>query len=307
MGIRALGIEKGSEVLVPVNTFIATALGVSENGLKPVFVDMDPSDYGMDIADLKKKITSKTKAILPVHLYGQPDKLDEIKDCIKKSKKDIYLIEDACQSHGSLYKTKRTGSFGVFSAFSFYPGKNLGAYGDGGAFVTNDAALSHKVKLLREYGQEKKYVHDSLGVNSRLDTIQAAVLRTKLPHLDEWNRKRQYFASLYTSKLKKLLPQIKTPQQYPERMSVFHLYVIEVEKRDQLLRHLNDNGIQALIHYPTPLHLQKAYTYLGYKKGNFPNAEKSASRILSLPMHPNLSEKQVEYVVKMIQKFYDRQ
>ena len=304
LGIRALGLTPDDEVIVPVNTFIATALGVSENGLKPVFVDMDPSDYGMDLTDLKKKISSRTKAILPVHLFGQPEKLDEIRKIIKASGRDIYLIEDACQAHGAFYKGKRVGTFGIFSAFSFYPGKNLGAYGDGGALVTNDEAIAGKFTMIREYGQKKKYVHESPGINSRLDTIQAAVLLAKLKHLDAWNRKRQKLAEYYSKQLNTQLPGVKTPVLYPDRLSVFHLYVIEVERRDELLTYLNSKGIQALIHYPIPLHLQKAYASLGYKKGDFPNAEHAAERIVSLPMFPELTRAQIDYIVALIRKFY---
>jgi dTDP-4-amino-4,6-dideoxygalactose transaminase len=306
LGIRALELSPDSEILVPVNTFIATALGISENRLKPVFVDVDPSDYGMDLDDLKRKITNKTKAILPVHLYGQPEKLDEIRDIIRKTKREIYLIEDACQAHGAKYKGETVGSFGIFSAFSYYPGKNLGAYGDGGALVTDDNKLAEKVRLLREYGARKKYVHDSLGINSRMDTIQAAILRVKLHHLDAWNKKRQHWASRYTSELSDVMPRIRTPEIFSDRASVYHLYVIEVEKRDELLTYLNKNGVQSLIHYPTPLHLQKAYGYLGYKKGDFPKVENMANRILSLPMHPDLTEEQIQYVVSLIKKFYKK-
>ena len=304
LGMRALGITKGDEVIVPVNTFIATALGVVENGATPVFVDIDPNDYGMSLDDLKKKITPKTKAIIAVHLYGQPEKIDEILEIIKNSGQQIHLIEDACQSHGSMYKGKRTGSFGIFAAFSFYPGKNLGAYGDGGALVTNDDTLAQNMKMIREYGQEKKYVHTSLGTNSRLDTIQAAVLRVKLPHLDDWNRKRQEAAVLYTSLLKESGLKIKTPAIFDNRLSVYHLYVIEVDARDEVLKYLNDHEVQALIHYPTPLHLQRAFAYLGYKKGDFPTVEASCERILSLPMFPELSKEQGEIVVQTIKDYY---
>lgn len=306
LGIRALGLKPGDEVIVPVNTFIATALGISENKLKPVFVDMDPEDYGMDLTDLEKKITSKTRAILPVHLFGQPEKLDEINKIIKKSGKKIYLIEDACQAHGAQYKGKRVGTMGIFSAFSFYPGKNLGAYGDGGAIVTNDAKLAETYHMLREYGSKVKYIHDTVGTNTRLDTIQAAVLRVKFQYLKKWNKKRQQNAALYTTLLHKELPNIKTPLKISGRESVFHLYVIEVDKRDELLTYLNSHGVQALIHYPIPLHLQKAFAYLGYKKGDFPNAEKSAKRMLSLPMYPELTKEQMDYVVRTIKGFYER-
>lgn len=303
LGIRALGLSAGDEIIVPVNTFIATALGVTENGLKPVFVDMDP-DYGMSLEDLKKKITKKTKAILVVHLYGMPDKLDEIQKIIKNSGQKIYLIEDACQAHGALYHGKKVGTLGIFSAFSFYPGKNLGAYGDGGAIVTNNAELAEKFKMLREYGQKEKYIHESLGINSRLDTIQAAVLRIKLSHLDSWNAKRRELAAYYSKELRNISGVIKTPSEFDTRTPVYHLYVIEVDRRDALLKFLNDTGIQALIHYPIPLHFQGAFGYLGHKKGDFPNAEISSGRILSLPMFPELTKKQIDIIVSTIKKFY---
>jgi dTDP-4-amino-4,6-dideoxygalactose transaminase len=306
LGIRALGLSPGDEVIVPVNTFIATALGVSENGLKPVFVDIDPIDYGLDLNDVRKKITAKTKAIIAVHLFGQPEKIGEIQEIIKKSGKSIQLIEDACQAHGAFYRGKKVGTFGVFSAFSFYPGKNLGAYGDGGAFVTNDEDVASRIRMLREYGQQKKYVHASLGTNSRLDTLQAAILEVKLKHLDAWNIKRQRWAAYYTSRLNKIFPSVQTPLSIPERLSVFHLYVVQVDKRDKLLKFLNDKGIQALIHYPTPLHLQGAYKQLGYKLGDFPNVERVADRIISLPMHPDLTREQVDFVIQSMKEFYGR-
>lgn len=304
LGIRALNLSPGDEIILPVNTFFATALGVTENKLKPVFVDMDSSDYGISIPDLKKKITKNTKAIIVVHLYGRPDKLEEIQEVIKESGQNIYLIEDACQAHGAMYKDKKVGTRGVFSAFSFYPGKNLGAYGDGGAIVTNDESLVQKYKMLREYGQKVKYLHESLGVNSRLDTMQASILRVKLSHLDSWNKRRQELARYYSKKLQPLSHNVTTPIEFESRQSVYHLYVIEVDKRDALLDYLHNQGIQSLIHYPVPLHLQKAFEYLGYKKGDFPNAEKSAGRILSLPMFPELREDQVDEIVSTIQKFY---
>lgn len=299
LGIRALNLPAGCEVIVPVHTFMATALGATQNGLIPVFVDEDPTDFGMDLGDLKKKITKKTKAIIVVHLYGQPDKLDKIQTIIKETGRTIHLIEDACQAHGAMFHGKKVGSFGVFSAFSFYPGKNLGAYGDGGAIVTGDPKLAHKVELLREYGQEKKYHHTSIGVNSRLDTIQAAILRTKLPYLDYWNKKRRTWAAYYS---KRLMNNVKIP---PDHSGVFHLYVVQVDKRDALFKELNASHIQALIHYPIPLHLQKAFRYLGYRKGDFPNAERISKKIISLPMHPDLTKKQVDFVVDTIKNFYE--
>ncbi len=306
LGMRALDLPVGSEVIVPVNTFIATALGASENDLKPVFVDIDPDDYGMDLVDLKKKISAKTKVIVVVHLYGQPDKIDEIKKIIKETGRTIYLVEDACQAHGALYKGKKVGTFGIFSAFSFYPGKNLGAYGDGGAIVTDDPNINTSCRTLCQYGQKKKYFHESVGVNSRLDTLQAAFLRVKLPHLNNWNEKRRTWAAYYTKKLNVALPTIKTPSLFANRVSACHLYVIEVAKRDGLLEYLKKQGIIALIHYPIPLHLQKAYISLGYKKGDFPFAEAIASRIISLPLHPDLTRQHVDFVVSSIKKFYER-
>lgn len=306
LGLKGLDLEPGDEVIVPSNTFIATALAVSENRLKPVFVDVDENDYGINIDDLRKKINYKTKAIILVHLYGQPDKIDEVKDIIKSTKRKIYLIEDACQAHGAEYKAKKVGNFGVFSAFSFYPTKNLGSYGDGGAIVTNDLKLAKKYKLYREYGQNKKYIYEALGRNSRLDTIQAAILRVKLKYLDEWNMKRRRIAFYYTKLFNREIPFIKTPKEFKERQSVFHLYVVRTRKRNSLLKYLNENGIQSLIHYPTPLHLQKVYKYLNYKKGELPISEKISSEIISLPIFPEMKVNQVEFVVKKIRSFYEK-
>lgn len=302
LGLRALHLPIGSEVIVPVHTFIATALGATENNLKPIFVDSDPLDYGMDLTDLKKKITAKTKVIIAVHLYGQPEKIAEIKKIIKLTGRKIYLVEDACQAHGAMYQGEKVGNFGIFSAFSFYPGKNLGAYGDGGAVVTNDGKLAKQIQLLREYGQEKKYHHIILGTNTRLDTIQAAVLRTKLPFLNGWNKTRQQWAMYYSERL---INDIKTPTVIAGRKSVFHLYVIQVERRKELLEYLKTHEIQVIIHYPIPLHLQPAFKHLGYKKGDFPNAERASKRIISLPMHPDLTKKQVDFVINTIKKFYE--
>ncbi len=302
LGFRALNLSPGDEVIVPVRTYIATAIGASENGLRPVFVDMDPKDSGMDLTDLKKKISPKTRAIIAVHLFGQPEKIDEIKKIIQASGRKIHLIEDACQAHGAEFHGKKVGTFGIFAAFSFYPGKNLGAYGDGGAVTTNSAALARNIRLLREYGQRKKYVHDTIGVNSRLDTLQAAILRTKLPHLAAWNATRQTWAQYYSERLRGIVK--KTPPYFADRTSVFHLYVVEVPRRNALIKELKKQGIVTLIHYPTPLHMQKAYKYLGYKKGDFPEAEKASRRIVSLPMYPDLTKKQVDFVIQTIQKFY---
>ena len=303
LGIRALGLKEG-EIIVPVNTYYSGALAVLENNLKVVFVDIDEKDFGINLEDLQRKITKKTKAILVTHLYGQADKITEIQNIVEKINNKILLIEDACQSHGAFYKKKKVGTYGVFSAFSFYPGKNLGAYGDAGALTTNDSTLVKKLKYLREYGQEKKYIHTSIGVNSRLDTIQAAVLLAKLPHLDFWNKSRQQLAEYYTNLLRKNVPFVKTPNTFSERLSVYHLYVIHAPKRDQLLSYLQNSNIFAQMHYPLPLHLQKAFSFMGYKKGDFPFAEKISSEIISLPIYPQMTKAMVARVADTIEKFY---
>ncbi len=304
LGVRALGLESG-EVLVAANTYFSGALAVSENGLKPVFVDIDSSDYGISLDDLRKKVTSRTRAIILTHLYGQPDKINEVLEIIKKSKKKIHLIEDVAQAHGATYLDRKVGSYGIFGAFSFYPGKNLGAYGDAGALVTNDSSVYKNLKLLREYGQEKKYFHKILGVNSRLDTIQAAVLNVKLKHLDSWNKKRREHALTYSKLINEHVPVLEIPKEFANRKSVYHLYVIRTNKRDKLLNYLRKNDILAQIHYPIPLHLQKGYKFLGYKKGDLPIVEEISSEILSLPMYPELKRINIEFVVGSLKKFFE--
>jgi len=295
----ALGIKEGDEVILPVNTFIATALGVSSMGAKPVFVDCEDGTYNIDVKKIEEKITSRTKAIIAVHLYGQPAEMDSIISIAQKHK--LYVIEDACQAHGAFYKDRRVGTFGIASAFSFYPGKNLGAYGDGGAVITNDADMTEKIKKLREYGQEKKYVHTERGTNSRLDGLQAAILRVKLRHLDGWNEKRRNVAACYYDNLKDL--QIKLPVTMADRNHVYHLFVIETDNRDELLQYMSQKEIFCGIHYPIPLHLQGAYRELGYKEGDFPVSERSASRILSLPVYPELKKEEIRYIKNTINEF----
>jgi len=305
LGLRALDLAPNSEVIIPANTFLATALAATENGLKPVFVDIDENDYGINLYDLRKKINNRTKAIIIVHLYGQPDKLDEIRAIIKNINKRILIIEDACQAHGAEYKKRKVGNFGIFSAFSFYPGKNLGAYGDGGAIVTNNSSLEKKYRLLRQYGSTKKYYHDILGINSRLDTIQAAVLKVKLSYLDGWNKQRQKLALRYNNLLNKN-KEIKTPNIFADRRSVFHLYVIRTLKRNALLEYLNKNSVQTLIHYPIPLHLQKAFKYLNYSNKDLPIITKISNEILSLPIFPELTVNDQNKIVKVLNNFYEQ-
>lgn len=304
LSLLALGIQKGDEVIVPANTFAASAYAVIYTGAKPVFVDCHPKTYNLDVSLIEKVITKKTKAIMPVHLFGQPAEMDAIKKIAHKYK--LSVIEDACQSHGALFKKKRTGSLGDISAFSFYPGKNLGAYGDAGAVTTNSGKLADHVKKLREYGGITKYMYDEIGFNSRMDALQAAVVLTKLKYLEKWNEKRNMLAKYYDKRFREDLPFIKTPRILGNN-SVYHLYVIQTQKRNDLMSYLSDEGIQTGIHYPIPLHLQKSLHFLGYKKGDFPVTEQLSSLGLSLPMFPELTTEQQNYVVETIKKFFVKQ
>lgn len=300
LGMRALGIGLGDEVITPVNSFIASSSAISFTDAKPIWVDCDSDTYNIDPNLIEAKITPKTKAIMPVHLYGQPSDMDEILAIAKKHK--LFVIEDACQAHGATYKGKKVGTFGDFAAFSFYPGKNLGAFGDGGAIVTNNRVLAKKVSQMRNYGQKEKYNHIFLAWNRRLDTIQAAVLNIKLKYLASWNKKRTRVAAQYNKKLVKL--PVNTPYISQKRTHVYHLYVVQTEKRDELLEFLKLSGIQASIHYPVPIHLQKAYRDLEGKKGQFPISEKISKRLISLPIFPEMASKQIDYVCFKIKEFF---
>lgn len=303
LGACALGLNAGDEMIVPANTFYASVLAATQNGFKTVFVDIDPSDNGISIPDLKRKLSGRTKAIMAVHLYGQSDKIGEIKAVIKQTGRTVHLIEDACQAHGATFDGKKAGTFGAFGTYSFYPAKNLGAYGDGGAIATQDDRLAKKIALAREYGQTKKYHHDVMGVNSRLDPLQAAILKVKLSKLDAWNKRRQVHAALY-SKILAGIPSVTPPASFAERPSVYHLYVIRAKRRNSLQKYLGEKAIHTQIHYPIPLHLQKAFSYLKYKRGDFPHAEAAANEILSLPMFPELTEPQIRFVGQTIKNFY---
>ena len=294
----ALGIGPGDEVITQVNTFIATPLSISYTGARPVFVDCDPLTYQMDIKRIEAAITPRTKAIIPVHLYGQPADMDAILAIAKRN--NLRVVEDACQAHGAEYRGRRVGVFGDTAAFSFYPGKNLGAYGDGGAITTDNEALAVKLRALREYGQAAKYHHDFKGFNSRLDTLQAAILRVKLKHLPDWTAARQIAAAAYAVALRPI--GIEPPQQVGYGTHVWHLYIIQVAKRAKVQEQLSAAGISTGIHYPIPVHLQKAYADLGYQRGAFPVAEAAADRILSLPMFPELTQEQVRYVVENLKR-----
>ena len=297
--LKGLGIGPGDEVITSANTFIATALTISAVGGTPVLVDVDPETFTLDLEKLEAAITSKTKAIMPVHLFGHPEDMDPIMDLANRH--GIFVVEDACQSHGATYKGKMTGSFGIAAAYSFYPAKNLGAYGDGGMIVTSDEALRDSIALLRNYGQTAKYHHAVQGYNNRLDTLQAAVLRVKLPHLDEWNAARRAHADLYDSLLAG--SGIAVPPRMPEVEPVWHLYAVRTEHRDELKDFLQARGISTGIHYPIPIHMQPAYQELGLKEGDFPISERDAQQMLSLPMYAELSDDQIHYVADAVLEF----
>jgi dTDP-4-amino-4,6-dideoxygalactose transaminase len=289
--LEALNVGPGDEVIIPANTYIASALAVSAVGARPVLVEADAA-YLIDPNLLEAALTPRTKAIMPVHLYGQAVPMDAIERFARRN--GLLVIEDACQAHGARWDGKRVGSFGDAGCFSFYPGKNLGAYGDGGAIVTNDADLADRLRLLRDFGQRKKYEHLVKGGNCRLDSIQAAVLDVKLRHLDAWNDARRRHAAAYDTRLSQI--GIKPPVRLHEEGHVYHLYVIEVEHRELVAAALRERGIATGIHYPIPIHVQPAYADLGIDRGTFPRTEHSAERILSLPMFPELTEEQIDLV-----------
>ena len=299
LGMRALGIGPGDEVITPTHSFIASSSAISFTGATPVWVDVDPATYQIDHARIEAAITPRTKAIMPVHLYGQPADMDQIMEIARR--RGLFVVEDACQSHGARYRGERVGSIGDFGAFSFYPGKNLGAYGDGGIVVTNNDDLAERLRMMRNYGQRVKYDHAYLAWNRRLDTLQAAGLRAKLPHLDSWNQARALHASRYSEMLAG--SGLQLPQLAPDRDHVFHLYVLQADRRDDLLRHLGERGISAGIHYPIPIHLQGVYRDRGFGPGSFPVSEAAGPRLVSLPMFPELTEDQLQRVSDAVLEF----
>jgi dTDP-4-amino-4,6-dideoxygalactose transaminase len=292
--LRALGIRNGDEVIVPANTFIATAEAVLFAGGRPVFADISETSYNVDPEDVLRRITARTKAIIAVDLYGQPADLDVLSQIAVAH--GLVLIEDACQAHGAQFGAQRVGSYSRATCFSFYPAKNLGAYGEGGAVTTNDAMLADKIRLLREHGSRSKYEHEVVGHNHRLHALQAAVLSVKLPYLEGWVNKRRRIAAHY-NRLLAGSPVIG-PQELPARRHSYHLYVVRVAGRDAVQKQLAAAGISTGVHYPVPLHLQPAMVPLGYIKGDFPRAEACASGILSLPIFPELRAAEVEYVAE---------
>jgi dTDP-4-amino-4,6-dideoxygalactose transaminase len=297
MAMLALGIGAGDKVLLPANTFIATALAVSDAGAIPVLVDMDPATYTIDVAAAKRALVPGVKAIIPVHLYGQPADMRGVMDLAREE--GLIVIEDAAQAHGAVHRDGRCGTFGAASGFSFYPGKNLGAYGDAGAACTDDDRLAEKMRRLRNWGGTVKYDHPERGFNSRLDTIQAAVLGVKLRHLSDWNRRRRQVAAWYGEALAPLEGAVERPHEASWTVEhVYHLYVIRLRQadRDRVLTSLQASGIGAGIHYPIPIHLQGAYADLGLAAGRFPRTEAAASHILSLPVYPEMTREQVQAV-----------
>ena len=290
--LQGLGVGPGDEVITVAHTFIATAEAINAAGARPVFVDIDPLSYTMDPTKLEKAIASKTRAIIPVHLYGQPADMDAINTIAAKH--GIPVIEDSCQAHGAEYKGRRTGSLGKAACFSFYPSKNLGACGEGGAVTTDDAALARRIEMWRDHGSMKKYEHSFPGLNMRMEGLQGGILSVKLKHLDRWNNQRRQAAARYADVLADT--GITFPTEMADRHHVYHLYVIQADNREQLRGQLTSAGIESGLHYPIPLHLQEAYRCLNYKRGDFPVSERVASRILSLPMYPGISPEAVEQV-----------
>jgi dTDP-4-amino-4,6-dideoxygalactose transaminase len=303
VALHALHIGNDNEVIVPVNTFIATAEGVSLCGAKPVFVDNDENTYNIDVNKIEKAISKKTKAIIPVHLYGQPAEMDKILEIAKNY--NLYVVEDCSQAHLAEYKGNKIGGLGHIGTFSFYPGKNLGAYGEGGAVVTNDENLYNIMLRFRQHGSINKYEHDIVGHNYRMEEIQAGVLNVKLKYIQKWTDNRRRIAKLYIDTFKSLnISEIITPF-HPEYINpVYHLFVIRVANREGLTNFLRQNNIQTGLHYPIPLHMQKAYKSLNYKPEDFPIAKKFADEILSLPMYPEMTNEMVYFVCETINKFY---
>lgn len=301
LALWAIGVGPGDEVITVPNSYISTTIVIHLLGAKPVFVEINRDSYNIDSEKIEKKINKRTKAILLVHLYGQPAEMGKIMRLAKKH--GLFVIEDACQAHGAEYKGKKVGGIGDIGCFSFYPGKNLGAYGDGGAVVTNSKTLAEKLRLLRNYGQKTKYYHDVIGINSRLDEIQAAVLRVKLKRLGKWVEARRRNAQLYKKELEGV-SQIILPKESDEVRHAYHIFAIRTSRRDALHGYLDSRGIATVLHYPKPIHLQRAYKFLGYGLGSFPITEECARTEISLPMFPELTVKEIRYISDEIKKFF---
>ena len=303
LSLMALSVGSQDEVITAVNTAIPTAMAIVATGARPKFVDVEEDTFNIDPVRLGSAISKKTKAIIPVHLYGNPCNIEAILKIAKKH--NLHVVEDASQAHGAAWSGKKVGGFGDLAAFSFYPTKNLGCYGDGGMVVTDTKRLADKIRCMRNYGQSTRYASVVEGINSRLDEVQAAVLRIKLRHISRWNRRRIEIAKEYERGLRGI-EEIILPVKEKSAKHVFHLYVIRGKNRDKLKLYLKKRGIMTEIHYPIPLHLQKAFKYLGYKKGDFPSAEKVSREILSLPIFPNLMNKEIKRICNNIRYFYGK-
>ena len=303
LALQACGVGPGDEVIVPANTFFATAEAVSTAGATPVFVDCDPVTYNIDAGGVEAAVTPRTRAVIPVHLYGQPADLDPVVEIAGRH--NLLVIEDAAQAHGARYKGARVGALGAAGCFSFYPGKNLGAYGEGGAVVTNDAQVARRLRMLRDHGSEQKYRHEMVGYNFRLEGMQGAVLSVKLKHLDDWNALRRRHAARYRELLAPLAANgaLALPAEAGYAEHVYHLFVVQTGARDAVQRYLSAAGVHTGIHYPVPVHLQPAYASLGHKEGDFPHAESQAGRVLSLPMFAELTGHQIKYVADALADF----
>ena len=300
--LRAMDIGPGDEVITVSHSFIATAEAIVLVGAKPVFVDIKRDSMLMDVSQVEARITPRTKAVIPVHLYGQVADMDPLLDLAKRY--NLKIVEDACQAHGAAYREQRAGSLGDAAAFSFYYSKNLGAFGEGGFISTNDPEIYRKARMIRDHGSERRYYHDLLGMNARLDEIQAVVLRAKLPHLEEYNQLRREHAALYKQLLADL--PVMAPEELPGNHHIYHMYVIRAPRRDELQAWLKDHGIGTGIHYPVPIHLQNSMSHAGGKIGDLPVTEEVVGQILSLPMYPELGDEAIYTVVDSIREFYDR-
>lgn len=299
LALDALQIGPQDEVITTPFTFFATAEAISRVGATPVFVDIDPKSYNIDVAKIEEKITTKTKAILPVHLFGQPANMDEVMALAKRY--GLFVIEDACQAFGATYKGRYVGSIGDVAVFSFFPTKNLSTLGDGGLITTNDDELAAKLRLLRHHGSRRKYYHDLLGYNSRLDEIHAAVLLIALEKIDEWNELRRHKAIYYCEQLRNV-QDVKPAEELPDRTHIFHLFCVESSRRDDLMKRLQAQGIQCGVYYPCPLHLQRVYEHLPYRAGDFPVAEEAARKLLAIPMSPFITEEEQQTVIAAIKE-----
>ncbi|MFO0795045.1 MAG: DegT/DnrJ/EryC1/StrS family aminotransferase [Candidatus Brocadiaceae bacterium] len=303
LALMACGIKSGDEVITTPFTFFATAGSIARLGAIPVFVDIDPTTYNIDVHKIARVVNKKTKAIMPVHLYGQCADMDAILEIAQAH--GLKVIEDAAQAIGALYKGNPAGTLGHIGCFSFYPTKNLGGYGDGGLMATNDDHLAEYLKILRVHGSKPKYYHSYIGINGRLDAIQAAILSVKLKYLDGWSRKRGEVAAYYSENLRGL--PVRLPKIEPYNTHIFHQYVIATPQRDAMMKYLEQQGIETAIYYPVTLHLQKCFEYLGYKKGDLPESEKASNEVLALPVYPEITQNELDYVIGHIRNFFSRQ